>query len=529
MTGRPTTWATNAVVATPHHLASQAGLRILQDGGNAVDAAIAANATLNVMYPHQCHIGGDLFAIVWEPAARRLQGLNSSGLAPAGESIDRLRSLGHTSIPERGALTVTVPGTVAGWHALHERYGSLGLDRLLGPAIGYARDGAPMPGNFIGAVQRLRHVLEANDAARDVFLSGVTRPGDIMRQPALAETLIRVGQNGPDGFYRGPVADDIVATLGGGGSVMSHDDLAGFQPEWVETVSTSYRGYELHQLPPNTQGATVLLMASIVEGWDMQALGHVSTDAVHAAVETKLRAFAERDASIADPRFYDVPLERFLDKHLAAAHRDAIEMQRTAATSHPSDDGDTVYLCVVDRDGMAVSLIQSVYQNFGSGVVAPRSGVLFHNRGRGFTLDAEYPNALQPGKRPYHTLIPAMLMCEGRPALAFGTMGADAQAQVQLQLLLGFVDHGLLSDPQAAIEAPRWVSGADAGAVPWLRIEPRFGTDVADGLRSRGHNVVIGEDWDSGMGHAHAIVIDHERGVLGGASDPRSDGAAVGV
>lgn len=529
MTGRPTTWAANAVVATPNHLASQAALHVLQDGGNAVDAAIAANATLNVVYPHQCHIGGDLFAIVWDPTTRTLQGLNSSGHAPAGESIDRINALGQGVLPDRGALTVTVPGTVAGWEALHTRYGRLERTRVLRPAIAYARDGVPMPANFVGAVKRLAHVLEPDEAASAVFLSpGISRPGDVMRQPLLASTLERVARSGRDGFYRGDVADDIVATLQSGGSAITHDDLSGFEPEWVQTISTSYRGYELHELPPNTQGAAVLLMANIVEGWDMQGLGHTTVDAVHAGVETKLRAFTERDALIADPRFSPVPLERFLDKQSAAAHRDAIDMARTAAVHERNDDGDTVYLCVVDRDGMAVSLIQSVYQNFGSAVVAPRSGVLFHNRGRGFTLDAKHPNALQPGKRPYHTLIPAMLLKDGEPHLVFGTMGADAQAQVQLQLLLGFVDHGLLSDPQVAIEAPRWVSGADPGGLPWLRVEPRFDGEVIDGLRGRGHNIVIGDEWDSGMGHAHAITIDRERGVLGGASDPRSDGAAVG-
>lgn len=529
MTGRPTTWATNGVVATPHYLASQAGLGVLRDGGNAVDAAIAANATLNVVYPHQCHIGGDLFAMVWDPDGRRLQGLNASGPAPAGESIERLRSAGYEELPERGALTVTVPGTVAGWQALQERYGSLGLDRLLAPAITYARDGVPMPVNFVAAIGRLRHVIEANDVARAVFLSTVSRPGDIMRQVRLSETMERVAREGRDGFYQGPVADDIVSALQAGGSVMSHDDLCAFEPEWVDTISTSYRGYELHELPPNTQGAAALLMANIVEGWDMSALGAASLDAVHVSVETKLRAFAERDALIADTRFADVPLERFLDKSVAAQHRAAIDIQRTAATRHRNDDGDTVYLCAVDRNGMAVSLIQSVYHNFGSGIVAPESGILFHNRGRGFTLDAAHPNALQPGKRPYHTLIPAMLMRDGRPALVFGTMGADAQAQVQLQLLLGFIDHGHLDDPQVAIEAPRWVSGADPDGTPWLRIEPRFGAGVAEGLAKRGHNVMLASEWDSGMGHAHAIVIDHERGVLGGASDPRSDGAAVGI
>jgi gamma-glutamyltranspeptidase/glutathione hydrolase len=527
MTGRPTTWVTNGVVASPHYLASQVGLRVLQEGGNAVDAAIATNATLNAVYPHQCHVGGDLFAIVWDPRAGTLAGLNASGPAPAGMTIDLLRERGYTAMAERGALSVTVPGVVGGWAALNERYGTRDLASLLAPAAAHARDGSPMTAKYVRYFGMIRPLLEQHEGARATFLAAPVRAGNPLRQPGLAGTLERIGRAGRDGFYRGPVADDVVTTLQAAGSPITHDDLAAYQPEWVTPISTTYRGLELVELPPNTQGATTLLMANIVEGWPVTDFGHTTGRGVHAWVETKLRAFAERDALIADPRFAPFPADRFLDKQVASEHRAAIDLQRTAvAAAATYDDGDTVYLCAVDRDGMVVSLIQSLYLGFGSGIVAAESGVVFHNRGRGFSLDPAHPNALQPGKRPYHTLIPAMLLKDGRPHIVFGTMGADAQAQIQLQLLLGLVDFEL--EPQTAIETPRWVSGADPVGNPWLRIEPRVGDETIADLRRRGHNVVVGEEWDSFTGHAHCIAIDRERGILGGASDPRSDGIAAG-
>jgi gamma-glutamyltranspeptidase/glutathione hydrolase len=478
------------------------------------------------MYPHQCHIGGDLFAMVWDPVEGRLQGLNASGTAPQGMSIDWLASQRVDTMPERGGYTVTVPGTVAGWQALLERYGSQSMDRVLEPATRYARDGAPMPANYVAALNRLRAVVDGNDAMHATFGSSVQRPGDIMRQPGLASTLGRISRRGRDGFYRGEVADDLISTLQAAGSPMTHADLAGFEPEWVEPISTTYRGFELVELPPNTQGAAALMMANIVEGMPVQELGHTSGAGIHAWVETKLLGFAERDQYIADPRFAEVPVERFTSKDVAAEVRRSIDMERTAAAAGSYEDGDTVYLCVVDRNGMVVSLIQSIYNNFGSGIVAPNAGVLFHNRGRSFSLDAAHLNSLQPGKRPYHTLIPAMLMEDGVPHTVFGTMGADAQAQVHLQLLLGMVDFGL--SPQEVIETPRWVSGADTDQSRWVRVEPRVGQATIEDLERRGHNVVIGDEWDSAMGHAHLIRIDRERGVLGGASDPRADGIAAG-
>ncbi len=525
-TGRPTTWATNGVVCSPHYLASQAGLRVLQEGGNAVDAAIATNATLNSVYPHQCHVGGDMFAMVYDPRDGSMTGLNASGYAATGQTAEFMRERGHEEMPERGALTVTVPGVVGGWSALQERFGTRDLSTLLEPAISYARDGAPMSAKFATYLQSMRPRLEEYEGVRNTFLSLNAGVGQPLRQPGLAATLERIGNEGRDAFYTGSVADEIVSTLNAGGSPMTLDDLGRFQPEWVTPISTSYRGYDLFELPPNTQGATALLMANIVEGWPTTEFGHTTGAGVHAWVETKLRAFAERDALIADPRFASFPSDRFLDKQAAKRHRDEIDLERTAGLRTPNDEGDTVYLCCVDRDGMAVSMIQSLYLGFGSFVMAEKSGVVLHNRGRGFVVQDGHPNVIEPGKRPYHTLIPAMLLRDGKPEIVFGTMGADAQAQVQLQLLLGLIDFGL--DPQTAIETPRWVSGAGEDGAPWLRVEPRMGEETIADLRRRGHNVVVGEAWDSATGHAHCIAINREAGAFGGASDPRSDGLAAG-
>ena len=527
MTARPTTYAQHGMISTPHYLASQVGLRVLQDGGNAVDAAIAANATLNVVLPHQCHAGGDLFAIVWDPNEERLHGLNSSGPAPAGASVEQIRSQGYTAIPERGALAVTVPGTVAGWSALLERFGTKGFDELLRPAIGYARDGFPMSDKLVRAIDFLSPLLDRFGEAAKVFRpNGVPSPGDILRQPRLADTFEKIGREGRDGFYTGPVAADIVRTLRAGGSAMSEEDFASFQPEWVEPLSVTYRDVELVELPPNTQGPMALLLANIVEGWPVTEIGHTTAQGVHMYSEAVRRALVERNAHIADPRVSDVPLERFLDKSAAAAHREQVDRRKPAGLRPEHEDGDTIYLCAVDGDGMAISLIQSVYMGFGSGVMCPESGVLLQNRGYSFSLDPEHANAIAGGKRPRHTLIPGMLLRDGKPWTVFGCMGGDAQAHIHLQLLIGLVDYGL--DPQAAIETPRWIASADPQGEPLLVIEPRFGQAVLDELYAAGHQLEVGQEWEQRTGHSQIIQIDRERGILAGGADPRGDGAAVG-
>jgi len=527
LTGRSNTYAQNGIVATPHYLASQVGLRILQDGGNAVDAIIAANAMLNVVYPHQCHIGGDLFSIVWDPTSQTLSGLNASGQAPVRESIERLQSMGLRTMPQRGALSVSVPGTVGGWQQLADRFGKYELGKLLQPAIGYARDGAPMSRLFGKAVRVNHDLLVRDSGASSLFVNSVRRGGDVFRQPGLAATFDRIAKHGPAGFYSGPVADDMVATLQSLGSAIELEDLQSYSPEWVTPISTTYRDIELLEMPANTQGPAALLLANIVEGWPVAEFGHTTAQGVHAYVEAKHHAWHERDIHIADPRFHDVPVERFLDKGVARSFTEKIDLDRASNPgARASDDGDTVYLCAVDRDGMAVSLIQSVYNNFGSGVVAQGSGVLFQNRASAFSLDPDDANSLQPGKRPRHTLIPAMLLRDGVPEVVFGTMGADGQAQTHLQLLIGMVDFGL--EPQDAIEAPRWRSTVDPDGRVWVLVDHHMDAETIAGLRSRGHEVVPGELWDSGLGHAQAIRIDRERGILIGGADPRGDGIAAG-
>jgi gamma-glutamyltranspeptidase / glutathione hydrolase len=527
MTARPTTYAQHGMISTPHYLASQVGLRVLQEGGNAVDAAIAANATLNVVLPHQCHIGGDLFALVWDPSDESLDGLNASGPAPSGASVDQIRSLGHTSMPERGALPVTVPGTVAGWSALAKRYGSRGLDQLLAPAAGYARDGFPISAKLSASINFLGPLLDQFESASKVFrANGVPATADILRQPALAGTFDRVRAEGPAGFYEGAVAADIARTLQSGGSAMTEEDLATFEPEWVKPLSVNYRGVELVEFPPNTQGPMALLLANIAEGWPVTEIGHTSAAGVYAYSEAVRRALVERNAYIADPRTSDVPLERFTDKDVATAHREAIDRRRPSNLRPEHEAGDTVYLCVVDGNGLAISLIQSLYMGFGSGVLAPESGVLLQNRGFSFSLDPEHPNAIAGGKRPRHTLIPGMLLKDGKPWTVFGCMGGDAQAHIHMQLLMGLVDFGL--DPQSAIETPRWVATSDMQGEPALIIESRFEPKVLQELHDIGHQLDVGAEWDARTGHSQMIQIDRERGVLAGGADPRGDGAAVG-
>ncbi|MEZ4571090.1 MAG: gamma-glutamyltransferase [Thermomicrobiales bacterium] len=392
------------------------GIACLARGGNAIDAAIAANATLNVVLPHQCHAGGDLFALVWDPADESLAALNASGTAPSGASVDQIRSQGFQAIPERGALAVTIPGTVAGWSALAERYGSRGLDELLQPAAGYARDGFPMSAKLTNGIAMLGPLLDRFEEARKVFRpNGNPSPGDILQQPALAGTFDRIRREGPKGFYEGPVAADIVRTLRAGGSAMTEEDFAAYEPEWVTPLKVDYRGVELVELPPNTQGPMALLLANIAQGWPVTEIGHTTTAGVHAYSEAVRRALVERNNHIADPRMADVPLERFTDPAAAAGHRDAIDRRRPTAPKAESEPGDTVYLCVVDGNGLAISLIQSVYMGFGSGVLAPESGVLLQNRGFSFSLDPDHPNAIEGGKRPRHTLIPSMLLRGGKP------------------------------------------------------------------------------------------------------------------
>lgn len=519
------------MVATPHYLASVAGLRVLQSGGNAVDAAIAANAVLTVVYPHMCALGGDAFFLIWNPADNQLHALNGSGRAPRAASIDALRAAGHDAMPSRGALAVTVPGALSAWETVLDRFGRLGFADVLQPAIAYAERGFPISPSVSLAISRGRDLLRQDPAAARQFLPGgdVPAAGDVLRQPDLAASLRLVAGRGADVLYRGALSEAIVATLRRSGSPMAEQDLADHRSDWVTPLATSYRGVELVELPPNTQGVTALEMVNVVEGFGVAAMGHNSARQIHHMVEAKKLAFRDRDRYVTDPEFSDVPVARLISKEYASELRAAIDPDSaTAEAPDRPGGGDTIYLCVVDRSGLAVSLIQSIFQGFGSGIVADGTGILLHNRGASFSLDPQAANRLAGGKRPMHTLIPAMLLRDGRPWVVFGTMGAHGQAQTHLQLVSDLIDFGM--EPQEALDAPRWVSGrGNEGDPPHvLYLEPGVGMPVVEQLREMGHDARLSDALSSLMGHAHMIQIDRERGVLLGGADPRSDGVALG-
>jgi gamma-glutamyltranspeptidase / glutathione hydrolase len=532
---RSPVFARNGVIATSQPLASAAGLRVLQAGGNAIDAAVTAAAVLAVVEPTQNGLGGDLFAIVYDAKTRQLTGLNASGRAAAAATRDAFASRGLDAIPVRGPLSISVPGVVDGWHELLSRHGTMPLARALEPATGYARDGFAV-GEIVATEWRDgASVLAQDPMAASVFLPAGTPPaaGDVFRNPRLAATLEAIARGGRDAFYRGPVAARIAGHVQARGGILTAADLEAHRSDWVETGSTTYRGHQVFELPPNTQGVVALEMLNILEGFDVRALGHNSAAYLHLLVEAKRLAFADRDALLGDAASVRPEmLARLLSKEYAAGRRREIDPARAAAGYEPmardaSDSlparspqarGDTVYLTAADREGNVISLIQSQYLTFGSGIAAGDTGIVLHNRGSLFSLDARHPNALAPGKRPFHTLVPAMVLKDGRPWLSFGVMGGDMQPQGHVQVLLNLIEFGM--NVQEAGEAARFRHSA-AG----LALESAISPEARVGLLQRGHKVVseIGT-----FGGYQGILFDHARGVMMAGSDPRKDGMAAG-
>ncbi len=473
-------YGANGVVATPHYLASLAGVEALRDGGSAVDAAIAANLVLAVVWPHMCGPGGDLFAQVF--ADGEVHGLNASGRAGAGMTVEAYRSRGVDAMPARGALSVTVPGAVDGWYTLHERFGRLEFCRLARDAIRHAREGFHATA-FLGEASRM-------PVAR---LQGLSA-GQRVEQPELAQSIETIAREGRAAMYGGSLGERIVQQVQGEGGLLCLDDLAAHRSDWVAPVSADYRGVQVLEMPPNSQGVTLLKM---LEGLASQEIADWDTaERVHRLIECKKEAFDYRDRTVGDPA-----------------------------------RGDTIYLCTADRDGTVVSLIQSLYSAWGSGVHVPGAGITLHNRGWGFlsTLSGHHPNSLGPGKRPMHTLMPGFAMRDETAWLAFGTRGADGQPQTGLQLVTGLLDLGL--DLQAAMEAPRWIHAAPGDRFPKTAVvlESRFGQDIADQLTQRGHEVIVTDPLDMVMGTAQMIQVDHEHGCHVASTDPRGDGAALAV
>jgi gamma-glutamyltranspeptidase/glutathione hydrolase len=519
------------MVASPHYLASMAGVQVLKAGGNALDAAIATNAVLTVVYPHMCAVGGDAFMMIWDPTQNRLLGLNGAGRSASRASIDAMRDLGYSSMPERGTLVVTVPGAVHAWQTAHERFGRQPFSSLFEAAIEYADKGFPLSPSLCASIANSRPLLERQPAAIQQFMPNGSAPqqGDIIQFPDLAKSLRMIAESGAGALYGGPLGQAICATVQAEGGFLTEEDLASHRSDWVEPLSTTYRGHTLFELPPPTQGIVSLQLANMAEGFDIAGLGRNSAEQIHRLVEAKKLAFADRERFVCDPSFTDIPVNRLISKAYGDEQRARINPERAWNESPDKPgQGDTIYLCAVDRDGMCVSLIQSIFQSFGSGLVAEGTGIVLHNRGASFTLDPSAANRLEPNKQPMHTLIPAMLMQDERPEVVLGTMGAHGQAQTHIQLLCNLVDFEL--EPQAAIESPRWVSGRGLPGDPphVLYLEEPIGTDVMERLRSMGHEARTIQPFSSLMGHAHMIRIDSARGVLMGASDPRSDGAALG-
>ena len=530
---RSVVMARNGVVATSQPLASAAGLRVLQQGGNAIDAAVTAAAVLSVVEPTMNGVGGDLFAIVYDAKTRTVRGLNASGRAAAAATPEEYRRRKLDEIPYRGVLSVSVPGVVDGWQELLAKHGTIPLARAIEPAIGYARDGFPVSDIVSEQWKAEAKTLAQDPAAAATFLPEGRAPsaGEVFKNPRLAATLDAIARGGRDAFYRGPIAQAIAADMKARGGLLTAADLSAHHADWISPISTTYRGYEVFELPPNTQGIVALEMLNILEGFDVKALGHNSAAYLHLLVEAKRIAFADRAAWLGDAVPPDA-LARLKSKEYAAERRREIDHAKAAASysamtlgtrppsspEPPQARGDTIYMTVADRQGNVVSLIQSIFENFGAGIVAGETGITLHNRGSLFVLQPGHPNFLAPGRRPFHTLVPAMVLKDSRPWLSFGVMGGDMQPQGHVQVLLNLIDFGM--NVQEAGEAARFRHSA-AG----LALESAISAEARTDLRARGHNVITSFGVFGGF---QGILFDLKSGVMMGGSDPRKDGQAVG-
>lgn len=524
---RSATIAPSAMVATPHHLATSAGLETLRAGGSAMDAAIAANAVLTVLYPDQTSIGGDCFFLAWDAASAEATAFNGSGAAPKRADPDELRNQGVSAMPRRGPLCVLVPGTVDAWVEGHQRYGRLPFDQLFGAAIRYARDGFPVSLRLADVLRAQRDTIAGLPELAALFLANGSPPssGERLAFPALAESLELIAREGREPFYEGAIAAQIDATMRELGGWLTNDDLARHAGEWVEPLVAPYRDIEVLTVPPNSVGLTLLLALKMIDRLDLGAVWGAG-DHLHPLIEAKKLAFTVRNATLADPRFVDIDTNALLSRRSVDRLLDAYDPEG-AGDGQVALPGDTVYLCAVDRDGNAVSMIQSMFQSFGSGVVAGDTGIILQNRGTYFSLTPDHPNELAPGKRTLHTLMPALLRQDGRLLGPIGTQGGDAQMQVLLQLITDLLDFGM--EPQAAIDTPRWLAGGGPDAAPFaVLLESGFPEITLPGLARRGHQLTVIDPWNPNAGHAQMILLDHQTGMLRGAADPRADGSAAG-
>ncbi|HEX5160265.1 MAG TPA: gamma-glutamyltransferase [Steroidobacteraceae bacterium] len=531
--------ATQGMAATSHPLVSQVALDVLKRGGTAVDAAIAANATIGLMEPTGNGVGGDLFAIVWDAKTQKLYGLNTSGRSPQSLTLaklrEELRKLNSKTIPPRGPLPVTVPGTVDGWFELHGKFGKLPMKEVLAPAIAYARNGFPVTEVIAEGWQANARLLKDFPNFADVYMPNgrAPRKGEIFRNPQLADTLTKIAEGGRDAFYKGDIAQRVEKYMKANGGYLTAADFAAHRSEWVEPVSTNYRGYDVWELPPNTQGIAALQMLNILEGYDIKSMGFGSADYLHLFIEAKKVVFEDRARYYADPEFAKIPLKTLLSKDYAAQRRALIKKDK-AALEYPVDNkaldhGDTIYMTVADAAGNMVSLIQSNYRGMGSGMTPDGCGFILQDRGELFSLEDGHANVYAPGKRPFHTIIPAFVTKGGKPWISFGVMGGSMQPQGHVRVLVNMIDFGM--NLQEAGDAPRARhEGSSEPTDEVMRdggeviLEAGFAPEVVKALEARGHKVTV--DNDGGFGGYQAIK--RENGVYFGASESRKDGAAQG-
>jgi gamma-glutamyltranspeptidase / glutathione hydrolase len=529
---------TNGMVATAHPLATAAGIDVLQRGGNAMDAAVAAALTTDVVLPAMCGLGGDVFFIHYDAATGKVSSLNGSGIAPAKATREFFTDQGYEKMPLFGPLSAAIPGAVHAYFTAIDQFGSISARTLFRAAIRYAGDGFPLTRRGAQIIAEHADALAEHPTTAKVFLPNGTPPkaGTIFQQPDLARSLHAIAEGGPDVFYKGKIAQELDRHMREHGGIITADDLKSHESELLVPISTDYRGFTVYQTNLPTNGLIHLEEMNILEHSELPRMSHNSANALHLMVEAKKRAFADRIAYAGDPRYVDVPLEQLLSPDFAKDRYDTIDMKQASdefvAGKLGEAVGDTTYLCVVDRDGNAVSFIQSVSHGFGSRVVAGDTGILLNNRlGRGFTLDPDHPNVIEPGKRTMSTLNCYLVTENGRLRWVGGTPGGDLQPQVNMQTLTNLIDFGM--DVQQAVEAPRWSSfpGTDPGNLPnafKLRVEDRVDKRVITELKKRGHDVETLGPWAGGA-QVQLIEVNPENGVLMGASDPRTEGVALGI
>jgi gamma-glutamyltranspeptidase / glutathione hydrolase len=525
---RSVVMARDGMVASSQPLAVEAGVSVLKKGGNAIDAAIATALTLGVVEPMSTGIGGDAFFLYRRAADGRIYGVNGSGRCPRGLTLEELRRRGVRGIPQSGLASVTVPGAVDAFVEVQQRHGNLTLAEVLEPAIHYASEGFPVSEIIATQWQGAAPLLSRYpSSAKNYLIDGkAPRAGEVHRQPNLARTLKLLASEGRDAFYRGEIARQIVQFSQENGGFFTLEDFSSHTTEWVEPIGADYRGHTILELPPNGQGITALIALNILEGFDLPAMAYGSAPYYHLLIEATKQAFADRDQYVADPLFADLPVEGLLSKEYAKARRREIDRQRAGeyVAGSPLPFGNTVYVSCVDRERNVVSLIHSLFTAFGSGVVAGETGICLQNRGAGFVDDPQHPNALAPGKRPLHTIIPAMILKDDRPWLCFGVMGGDVQPQGHLQVAINLVDFGM--NVQEALEAPRYrLMGGKL-----IALERAIPHEVRHALERMGHELLPYGEVPPGTpyGGGQAVLIDAEHGVLQGGSDHRKDGCAIG-